>query len=656
MRTPFLSLALVGLLALGACQGNKKPPSARSVMPVVRDVPSALRGSIGSEALFEGIDATLVSGYGFVVGLEGTGGGPLTEAVAGHIERMMALRGISRAGRVSRTVLETPDGRGVTPRELLRNKDTAVVVVYSQIPPGAPEGMTFDVFVQAVNATSLEGGRLWTTEMQIGSTDVFQGVQKRILAEARGDVLVNPFDDPANPRQDLNLDIGRVLAGGVLTEPLAIAINLDNPSHSRARAIATAINSRFPPGAGDREETAKGRNDSVVAVNIPTRFRDHPGDFVKMVQHLPIDIRIPPEVHAQRMLQSLESNPDLFQDLLWSLRSLGTQAIPEIRTGYTANTEIVRLTALRAGAFLGDARAGAPLIALVESDPNLDVRLKASEMLGYVDGGPRVDVALRKLLNDPEPLVRIEAYEALAQRAERAQLARVQSQRRQSNSMNVSMSVAELEAFSRLWLPGNGIYGVQRRLVDDKFLLDTIDSDTPMVYFRLQDEPRLVVLGDARLRKPMLANAWEDRLIIVADSPEEPARLLYNDSHSGRVTTGEISDSISELIEYLGHTPTPESPEPGLGLSYSEVIGVLHALADAGATDTLILSEQDRLLRELLESSKSRVIEDRPEREGEDPSAYRLPMPDLPGQESAPAREGPRVVPLRPADGFGEGT
>ncbi len=662
MKTRFLSLALaIPALAFplffGACSGNKKPERARLSMPTVRDIPSPLRGTIGSEAIFEGIDATLVTGYGFVVGLNGTGGGPLTEAVAGHVERMMALRGISRAGRVSRTVLELPDGRGVTPRELLRNKDTAVVVVYAQIPPGAPEGMTFDVFVQALNAASLEGGRLWTTELQIGRSQVYQGVQKKIIAEARGDILVNPFDDPAEPRADLNLDIGRILAGGVLTQPLDIAINLDNPSHSRARAMATAINSRFPPGPGDRNDIARGKNDSVVTLTIPTRFREHPGDFVKMVQHMPIDIRIPPEIHAQRLLQSLESYPDLFQELMWSLRALGTQAIPEIRNGYNSPTEIVRLTALRAGAYLGDARAAEPLIQLVQNNPNLDIRLKAAEMLSHVEGGPRVDAALRRLLDDPEPLVRIEAYESLAQRAERAQLARFRTmQRQQLASMNTQMSEAELEAFSRLWLPGDGIHGVRRRLIDEKFLLDTVDAGSPMIYFRLQDEPRFVILGNAQLRKPMIASAWDDRLLIVADNPSDPARLLYTDYRSGRTTTGEISDSLSELIEFLGHTPTPENPEPGLGLSYSEVIGVLHALVENGATDTIILSEQDRLLRELLEAGQSRIVEDRPEREGEDPSPYRLPLPDLPGQESAPPKEGPKIVPLRPADGLGEGT
>ncbi len=659
MKTRFLSLALafLALGAIGACAGNKKPERARAVMPTVRDIPSPLRGTIASEAIFEGINATLVTGYGFVVGLNGTGGGPLTEAVAGTVERMMALRGISRGGRVSRTVLELPDGRGVTPRELLRNKDTAVVVVYAQIPPGAPKGMTFDVFVQALNATSLESGRLWTTEMQIGRSEPYKGPQKRIIAESRGDILVNPFDDPADPREDLNLDIGRVLAGGVLTQPLDIAINLDNPSHSRARAMATAINSRFPAGPGDRTDTARGRNDSVVTLTIPTRFRNNPGDFVKMVQHMPIDIRIPPEIHAQRLLQSLEGYPNLFQELMWSLRALGTQAIPEIRNAYDASTEIVRLTALRAGAYLGDPRAADALIELVQRNPNLDVRLKSAEMLRHVDGGPRVDAALRRLLDDPEPLVRIEAYESLAQRAERAQLSRMRNiQGRQLASMSASMSEAELHAFSRLWLPGDGMYGIRRRLIDDKFLLDSVDAGTPMIYFRLQDEPRIVVMGDARLRKPMIASAWDDRLLIVADSPGEPARLLYRDYRSDRVTTSDISDSLTELIEFLGHTPTPESPEPGLGLSYSEIIGVLHALVEGGATDTLILSEQDRLLRELLEAGRSRVVEDRPEREGDDPSPYRLPMPDLPGQESAPARDGPRIVPLRPSDGLGEGT
>ncbi len=655
-----LVLALLTTLTLSACSsGPERPRRARTVAPpVIRDVPSPLRGTIGAEATFAGIDSTLVSGYGFVVGLNGTGGGPLTEAVAGHMERMMALRGISRAGRVEGTVLETPDGRGVTPRELLRDKNTAVVVVYAMVPPGSPKGMPFDVFVQALNATSLQGGRLWTTDLQIGRTEVYQGYQKHVIAKARGDILVNPFADPADPTSDVNLDIGRVLGGGVMTDPLEIAIMLDNPSHSRARAIATAINSRFPAGPGDRADPAKGRNDSIVALTIPSEYRMRPGDFVKMVQHLPIDIRIPPEVHAQRLLAGLENHPDLFLEIMWALRSLGQRAIPEIRKAYDDDQEIVRLTALRAGAFLGDVRAAPALIELALHDPNLDVRMEAIEMLRFIEGGPRVDATLRTLVDDDDPLIRIRAYEVLAARAERSQLARLQSRGSTMLTSTRPVTADELAVLSRLWIDDDGLSGIQRRLVDAKFMLDRVDARRPLVYFTQQREPRIAVMGgpNARLRSPILVSAWDDRFMLISDGPDDPHRLQYKDYRTGQVTTAPAPERLDDLIAFLAHTPTPENPEPGLGMTYSEVIAILYALSEQDAIMAPVLSEQDRLLRELLEANRTRIVEDRPEREGQDVSPYRLPMPDLPGdQPDSQQDDTPRIVPLRPDEALGTG-
>jgi len=66
---------------------KKKPvPKARITTPtVVRDLPSQLRGTIGAEARIIGNTPTMVSGIGFVVGLDGTGGLTLPEQYAGHL-------------------------------------------------------------------------------------------------------------------------------------------------------------------------------------------------------------------------------------------------------------------------------------------------------------------------------------------------------------------------------------------------------------------------------------------------------------------------------------------------------------------------------------------------------------------------------------------
>jgi len=152
------------------------------------DAPDALRGTLLTQVTFNGVEPSLVGGIGFVVGLAGTGGEPLDERVAATLERQMGLMGVGETGAWEGTPLE-----GVSPRQLLSDPNTAAVVVTAAIPPGAPEGREFDVFVRALNASSLEGGRLWTTELRIGPPRTFGETTRRLIGEAKGDIFINPF-------------------------------------------------------------------------------------------------------------------------------------------------------------------------------------------------------------------------------------------------------------------------------------------------------------------------------------------------------------------------------------------------------------------------------------------------------------------------------
>lgn len=644
-----LIAVLLAPLLVGGCAGESKPkPRARTVMPIVRDVPAPLRGTIGSEVSFRGINPTLITGYGLVVGLDGTGGGILPEAVAGHMEREMALMGIGRGATLDAAALKLPDGRGRTPAEVLRDKRVAVVVVYARVPPGAPAGMTFDVFVQAVNATSLQGGTLWTTDLQLGPSNPFGGVKKKVIAKAKGPMFTNPFSEPG--ARSVAQPVGRVMDGGIMTEPLEIEMVLDNPSHARARVIANAINTRFPEGVGDRAPPARGRNDSSLALTIPARYYRNPGDFIKMVQHLPIDPRIPGEEYARRYTEALKQDPALWQDLMWCLQAVGPPAINQIRTLYDAPDLTPKMAALRAGTGLGDARAAEPLEELASSGP-AGRRAQATRMLGKIEGGLGVDLVLHELVDDPELVVRIAAYEALAERAVRARLEYLLVRReRQMSVPGPPMTLYEVDLSARRWLPADSPQGIRRRPIDRKFVLDLVPAEEPMLYATQQGEARLAVFGGDRVQlvSPLLVSAWSDRLMLSSESPDEPVRVYYKDYRTGRVIIQEVPRTIPDLIGFMAHTPTPEDPEPGLGLSYSEVVGALAAIADAGGVNAPLHTEQDRLLTELIEAQRAGIVEDRPERPGEQPTMP-LPMPELPeADQPAPEEYRPRIIPVAP--------
>ncbi|MBZ0172415.1 MAG: flagellar basal body P-ring protein FlgI, partial [Phycisphaerales bacterium] len=369
-----LCLLAIGLVTPGCNSGSREKPRTIRAPIKPRDVPAALRGIIASQATIMGLEPTRISGLGFVVGLNNTGGGTLNDRVMFHMEREMGLLGVGQ-GAFDGTPFE-----GMSPRRILQNKSGAVVVAQALIPPGAPEGARYDVFVTALNATSLEGGRLYTTALRLGPAMAFGGPQTTKIGEAHGNIFINPFAEPGEIDSVVTRTAGRILNGGVVTESRKIRILLDNPSHSRSRQIVSAINSRFPERPGDAGQIARGRDDRTIEVDVPTAYRDRSGEFAQILAHIQIDQSMP-HVYARRYVDALRSEPYLADDLSWALHALGEPALPFMRGLYDDPEMIPRLAALRTGARLGDPRVAAHLIELTQTGSE-NVRADAVELLG----------------------------------------------------------------------------------------------------------------------------------------------------------------------------------------------------------------------------------------------------------------------------------
>ena len=564
-----LTLTLtVAVVAASACQ-QKPRQRARAVQPdtVVRDVPPVLAGTIGAQTTFRGGEGLLVSGYGLVVDLSGTGDREIPGPVRAYMEREMTLQGVGQA------VYGMPD---VSPAQLLDSDRTAVVLVQGVIPPGAVAGQRFDLSVSAVpgsSATSLEGGKLWTTQLREGIV-VPGGPQTQVMAEARGDLFINPFADPA--KQDTDAIVrteARILNGGLTRTARDLVLSLDNPSHARARSIVAAINSKWPYGDG-RESAARGINEETIVVRVPPRFADRAEEFVQILRHLRVDQGFG-RTWAQRYAQTLRSEPYLAEPMSWGLQSLGEIAIPALRDLYDFPEPAPRLAALRAGAALQDALVTPHLKDIATSgDPAL--RVKAIQLLSRLGTDPRINTTLRGLLSSRDPDVRIAAYESLAKR---------------------------------------GDPYLKRRYIEDKFVLDIAPSDTPMIYVAQQRQPRIVIFGEnLAVKHPVLASGWDDRLMLASEDSGTGVRLYYRDYTTGSASTiDHLSPQAATLIQTLAHEPTPENPRPGFALSYSEVVGALHELWKEGVFEADFIAEQDILAAELIRSLRPLAIEDRPE-------------------------------------------
>lgn len=737
--------SLLVVLAASAAASCSPPPKAREVQPIVVDVPAILRGTIGSEVSVRGAEPVLVSGYGLVVGLNGTGGGALPVQIQSTMERELARGGIGRGGP-----LDTGPFAGKTPRQVLRDPNVAVVIVEGVVPPGAPEGYRFDVRVRTLPGsavTSLEGGTLWTTELRLGPVTTFGQVRTLRLAEARGPVFINPFAEPgvtdtdlaerlarseaaqrdaafeadraraagtardaepfaerpedASPeagaetaegmgggasalpapavaitneadaaagraadddggirassgrgavplrpaavvRDAVTRTVGRVLDGGSVTDPLRIELVLNNPGHARAASIVTAINSRFPERSNEGA-TARGRSASSIAMTVPAQFRDDPSEFLLLLRFTQIDQAFPQE-YAQRYADELLEQPALADELSWCLQALGKPATPFLARLYEAPEFLPRLAALRAGSRLGDPRATPYVIDLArQRSAPVALRSEAIEMLGRQGPDPRIGAALRELVDDPQTELRIAAYEALAQRGDPA---------------------------------------IQRRLVEGKFELDILPARSEMIYITQAGTPRIVLFGDdLRLRGEVLVSAWSDRLLLKPEDEEDRARrasydalgpgvtegggwrLYYRDYRTDRALTARVGASLRELIRFMARRPTPENPEPGLDLSYSEVVGAIYEIQRQGALgrgpeSAAFTTQRDRFIARLLEAQDLALLEERPE---SDEGAQRrqdnvVPEPAAKPMTSLPATPVRRslVVPLSPPGGTGQ--
>jgi flagellar basal body P-ring protein FlgI len=581
-----LTLLIILTVMFGGCSGIEKakprPQSARTDRSIDLDVPRAMRGTIASETIMLGYQPVIVRGYGLVVGLNGSGSREIPPALRAHMLAEMARHGIGQ---------ESAGLGHLNPERMLDSLDTAVVIVEGVIPPGSVgkvtrrgaqmPGTSFDVRVVADprgGTTSLEGGRLYTTELRpalAGETLPPVGSRQAApLATAGGPIFVNPFAGPEEAgRETIDRTVGRILNGGEVIEDMTLKLRLATPSHARAEIIQNALNTRFPREPGQADETARGESDETIAITIPPSYRSSPDDFVELLRHTTIR-----QANAEAIASSIRTvvvnDPSFYMTAAWRWEALGRRALPIIRDLYDHPAELPRLAALRAGARIGDPLVTPYLVSMAQS-ASVESRRQAVALLTDMDLDPRVDQGLRSLLSDDDVEVRLAAYEGLIKRADPS---------------------------------------ITRYRVDEKFVLDVVPSETPMIYITQIGEPRIAVFGeDLRIQQPMLVNTWSGRLMMQADGDDEQIEVYYRPEYGSERLIEHAYPNLDAFVQFLGHETTIEAPEPGLGLTYSETIGALYAIVQDGYIAADFKSQQDRVLAAIIRQGQETEIERRPE-------------------------------------------
>ena len=235
MRSLRLFLAILLMLPSLTAPGPAAAMSSR-----IKDIAS----------LQAGRDNQLI-GYGLIVGLQGTGDGlrssPFTEQ---SMRAMLQNLGISTQGGQSSA------------------KNTAAVMVTSNLPPFASPGSRIDVTVSSLgDASSLRGGTLIMTSLS--------GADGQIYAVAHGSVIVSGFQaqGAAATVTEGVTTAGRVPGGAIVERELPsrfkdsvnLVLQLRNPDFSTSIRIADTVNAYASSRFGAPIAEAKDSQEVAIA-------------------------------------------------------------------------------------------------------------------------------------------------------------------------------------------------------------------------------------------------------------------------------------------------------------------------------------------------------------------------------------------------------
>lgn len=198
-----------------------------------------------------GVRQNQLSGYGIVVGLDGSGDQTTqTPFTVQSIMSMLQAKGVTLPAGTS-----------------LQLKNVAAVMVTASLPAFAQPGQTIDITVSSIgNAKSLRGGTLIMTPLQ--------GADGQVYAMAQGNVLVGGVGAAAGGAQvQVNhLSVGKISGGATVERAVAsnlgennqIRLELNTTDFSTAARVTEAINNHFGP------DIATALDGRVIRVRSPS--------------------------------------------------------------------------------------------------------------------------------------------------------------------------------------------------------------------------------------------------------------------------------------------------------------------------------------------------------------------------------------------------
>ena len=509
----------------------------------------AYRDTVAQSARLQGMRKMRVRGYGLVVGLGDRGSAQCPPQL-----RRTLIQEMHKQPEFQRV------GAGhVTPEQLIDSADTAVVMVQGDIPAAAAEGARFDLYVQALPGSqtmSLEGGRLRPCQLRIyRDVSVDASVPGKPLAIAEGPIFRNPFSNREDAATRANVQQGVIIGGGTTLEARRVRLIMSRPSYRQTMAIARRINSRFTG-----TKVAEAESPSYIKLRVPQEYRDDPGHFLALVRHLYVPDRTGfAEQRARALAKEILEDNALYENIALAWEGIGRPALPTIGKLYGHASKAVSFYAARTGVRLDDHLA-VQALARHACDPAGQMRLPAIETLGRARGSLGFLRPLRGMLDDPDPRIRVAAYEALHERNDK---------------------------IITSW-----------RIGDDNFILDKVPfGHENLIYAKRSGDRRIAILGDGvRCERPIFYNDPGGQFTLNAEEDDATLTVFRRTPQDGIVSPPiPVDCEVDALLAMLGNRPErhENGDVGGLGVDYSAVVEALHELCRLQAINAKFMLEQE---------------------------------------------------------------
>jgi len=480
--------------------------------------------TIGSVADIYAPETIAVEGYGLVGGLRGTGSKECPSGVRAYLTRYI--------------LTQLPESN-VDVSKLIESTSTAVVRIEGQMPVIEGKGSRFDVRVRALEGTqttSLLGGWLYASELKLAGQFA---IGTRTIGTAAGAVFVDQSEDGATDWLS-----GYVLGGGrVLIEPRIVVV-LSRPDFEMASKVRNRLNERFGEGV------AKAISPARIEVTVPAEYRGRARRFISMLETLYLDEQLgSTEERITALVARLASRADKYEIEL-ALEGIGRQSLSKLQVLLNSSDEAVRFHAARCMLYLGS-DAGFGVLRQIALDPHSAYRRMALEAIRIGARRSEAGAVLRRLLRDSDFQIRLAAYE-------------------------------QLRALDDV--------AVRREFVGRSFYLEQVSfTDKPVIYVWRSGSPCIVLFGAPIFcRDNAFVQSADGTVIINARRGDDSISVVRR--HPTRpdvVVRLKCSFDLSDIIRTLGEEPARSGKEGrgGLGVSYTEVVGLLKQMVERRAVD-----------------------------------------------------------------------